>query len=271
MKKSISFLKKKAKKIRKEILSMAFATHGAHISSSLGIVEMLVTLYWSVMNSNPKLPTQKNRDRFILSKGHAVSALYAVLAEKGFLSKKLLKTYGKDGSSLLGHPEYGTPGIEFSTGSLGHGLSVATGMALAAKLDNKKYSVYTLLSDAECEEGTVWETALFASHHSLNNLCVLIDYNKLQAFGKTNEIINLEPLGDKWKSFGWHVIEIDGHDFSQLLFAFSSAAKSMIPTCIICHTIAGKGVSFIEDKVEWHYRNLTKEEYDKAVIAIDTQ
>lgn len=255
-----------SKNIRKKILKMAYESQASHISSSLSAVDILTVLYFKILNVDSSNPLAKNRDRFILSKGHAVAVLYAILAEKGFFPVKVLDSYYKDGG-LPGHSTRGyAPGVEVSTGSLGHGLSMAAGMALAAKKDGLKHRIFTLMSDGECEEGSIWEAALFSAHHKLDNLIGIIDYNKLQAFGRTNEILNLEPLLDKWTAFGWQTREVSGHNHSEIEKALSEIPfRTTKPSLIIAHTIKGKGVSFMEDKMEWHYKNLTKEEYELSL------
>jgi len=256
-----------AKEIRKKVLKMVFDSRTPHLGSSLSAVDILTVLYFKILKIDPKNPLDENRDRFILSKGHAAAALYAALAERGFFPKEILDGYCRDGGKLPGHSTRGcVPGVEVSTGSLGHGLPMGAGMAIAAKNDGKNYRIFILMSDGECEEGSVWEAALFASHHQLDNLIGIIDYNKLQAFGRTNEILNLEPLKKKWEDFGWKVKEVDGHSFSEIEESLSKIPfEKGKPSLLICHTIKGKGVSFIEDKLEWHYKNLTKEEYDMAL------
>jgi len=260
-----------SKEIRKKILKMNYLSQGTHIGSSLSVVDILTILYFKILKINPNNPLEENRDRFILSKGHAAASLYAALAQKGFFPDKILDSYCQDGQKLPGHATRGSvPGVEASTGSLGHGLSMASGMALASKRDNKNYHVFALLSDGECDEGAVWEAALFASHHKLDNLVAIIDYNKLQAFGRTNDVLNIEPLKDKWLSFGWEVKEIDGHNFSEIEKTLSIIPfKKGKPSLIIAHTIKGKGVSFMEDKLEWHYKNLTQEDYQSALKELD--
>ncbi len=256
-----------SKEIRKKIIKTMFNSRTSHLSSCLSCVDVLAVLYFKILKINPKEPKNANRDRFILSKGHAVAALDATLVQRGFFSENVLSSYCKDGGKLAGHSTYNcVPGVEVSTGSLGHGLSMGIGMALAAKNDGKKYRVFVLMSDGECDEGSVWEAALFASHHKLDNLIGIIDYNKFQAFGKTNEVLNLEPLSKKWKDFGWEVIEINGHSFPEIEKAMSKIPfKKGKPNMIIAHTVKGKGVSFIENKLEWHYKNLTQEEYKLAL------
>lgn len=256
-----------AKKIRKSILNLIYNTKSPHIGPSFSIVEILIALYFGHLNVSPNNPLNPDRDRFILSKGHACPAFYAVLAEKGFLSEEDLKGFAVNGGMLEQHPNKDIKrGIEVSTGSLGHGLSIGVGMALAAKQDKKNYKIYVLLSDGELNEGSVWEAVMFASQHGLDNLVAIVDYNKIQALGYNKDIINLEPLSQRWSSFGWTVREIDGHDFSQIFEAFDkipfSAGK---PNIIIAHTVKGKGVSFMEDKLLWHYRSPNDKEYEIAL------
>ena len=256
-----------AKSIRQKTLTMSYEAKGSHIGSCLSCVDILTVLYFKILNIDPANPLADERDRFILSKGHAAASLYATLAQRGFFPEEILKKYSQDGEKLAGHPSRGcVPGVEVSSGSLGHGLPMAAGMALAAKRDKKSYRVFTLMSDGECDEGSVWEAALFSSHHKLDNLTVVIDRNQLQAFGRTSEVMELEPLAQKWQAFGWSTTEINGHDFTALEAALSGVPAAVgKPSVIIAHTIKGKGVSFMEDKLEWHYRNLTKEEYELAI------
>lgn len=256
-----------SKEIRKKILKMMFDSQTAHLGSCLSAVDILTVLYFKILKIDPKNPLDENRDRFILSKGHAAAALYATLAQRGFFPEKILNGYCLDGGKLPGHSTRGcVPGVEVSTGSLGHGLSMGTGMAMAAKNDNKDYRIFVLMSDGECEEGSVWEAAMFASRHQLDNLIGIVDYNKLQAFGRTNEIMALEPLKEKWESFGWQVKEVDGHNFAETEKNLSQIPfEKGKPSLLICHTIKGKGISFLEDKLESHYKSLTKEEYEKAL------
>lgn len=258
--------------IRKKIVKMHANSQSPHIASALSCVDILVALYFSTLKICPKKPNDKSRDRFILSKGHACSALYAVLVKKGFFFERLLKEYCIDGEKLPGHSTKGcVPGVEVSTGSLGHGLSLGVGMAIAGKYDKLDYRVFVLLSDGECNEGSVWEATMFAAHHKLDNLIAIIDYNKLQAFGRTNEVVNLEPLAEKWRVFGWAVKEIGGHNFGQLIKTFRSIPfRKNKPSLIIAHTVKGKGVSFIEDRLEWHYKSPTPEEYERAVRELDS-
>jgi len=256
-----------SKGIRRKILKMVLDSQTSHLGSCLSCVDILTVLYFKAMKIKPKDLTRGSHDRFILSKGHAAAALYAVLAEKGFFPEQELKNYCADGYKMAGHSTKDcVPGVEVSTGSLGHGLPMGAGMALANKRDKNKRRVFVLMSDGECDEGTVWEAALFASHHKLDNLVAIVDYNKLQAFGRTNEVLNLEPFAKKWSDFGWEAKEVDGHNFSELEKAFMSVPfKKEKPTIVIAHTIKGKGISFIEDRLEWHYKNLTEEDYQSGL------
>jgi transketolase len=262
-----------AKGIRKKILKMIFDSRSSHIGSAFSCVDILTVLYFKILKIDPKNPSIESRDRFILSKGHAASALYATLAQRGFFPDKVLDTYCLDGGMLPGHATKGyVPGVEISTGSLGHGLSVGAGMALAGKADKKKYRVFVLISDGECDEGTVWEAALFAHHHKLDNLIGIIDYNKLQAFGKTKDVLDLEPLKEKWTSFGWQVKEIDGHNFNQIEKVLSKTPfKKNKPSIVIAHTIKGKGISFMESKLEWHYKSPSEKEYISALKELNSK
>ena len=250
---------------------MIFDSQASHIGSALSCVDILTVLYFKILNINPQSPLAENRDRFILSKGHAASALYATLALKGFFSEEILDTYCQDGGKLPGHSTKGcVPGVEVSTGSLGHGLPMGVGMAIAAKNDGKKYRIFVLMSDGECEEGSVWEAAMLASHHKLDNLIAIIDYNKLQAFGRTNEVINLEPLTKKWAAFGWVVKEVDGYNYSDIEKAMREIPfKKNKPSIIIAHTKKGKGISFMENKLEWHYKSPNKEQFELALKELD--
>jgi transketolase len=258
-----------ALKIRKHAVSMTSTGGSSHIGSILSIADILAVLYGSILNYNSSSPKWKNRDRFILSKGHAGAGVYAALAESGFMSKDKLKTHYQDGSDLSGHVSHkGIPGVEFSTGSLGHGLPVATGMALAARINQHHHKVYVLMSDGECDEGSNWEAALFAPHHKLDNLVVIIDRNKLQSIHSTEDTLGLEPFVDKWQAFGWNVIEVDGHNHEQLLNACESNVVGK-PLCIVANTTKGKGVSFMENQVLWHYRSPQGEEYDAAINELE--
>lgn len=252
---SAQFCKAKAREIRKATFSMVAKAKGGHLGSAFSIIDILTVLYFRILKINLKNPKDINRDRFILSKGHAASALYVTLAQKGFLKPGLLKNFLKDGSIFGVHPSsLDIPGIEFLSGSLGHGLCVGVGMALAAKHDRRKYKVYVLISDGECDEGSTWEAILSAAHFKLDNLVVIVDYNKIQAFGRVEEVMGLEPFKDKWKAFGFAVCEVDGHNPAQLISALENVPfVDNKPSAIIAHTIKGKGVSFMEDKIAWHY------------------
>ncbi len=249
-------LKHKAQRLRKTIFKVICQGGGGHIPACLSIVEILTVLYHQLLRIDPDNPKEADRDRFILSKGHASVALYAVLADKGFISFEELATYGHPGTVLGGHPDmYKVSGVEASTGALGHGFGFGVGMALAGKMDAKDYRVFTLLGDGECQEGSVWEAAMFAPQHKLDNLIAIIDYNKLQALDKLENIVSLEPLADKWTAFGWEVREVDGHDVTALLNVFQAVPfESGKPSLIIAHTTKGKGISFMENVPIWHYR-----------------
>jgi len=251
-------MKETAKEVKKKILKMVYDSQCSHVGSALSCADILTVLYFKILSIDLKKP---DRDRFILSKGHACTALYAVLAEKGFFPKEILDTYCKDGSKLFGHSTINSlPGIEASAGSLGHGLPIGAGMALAGN------RTFVLMGDGECDEGSVWEAALFASHHKLDKLTAIIDYNKIQAFGETNKVLNLEPLKDKWVSFGWSVKEIDGHNLDEIEETLKNVPfEKDKPSLIIAHTIKGKGVSFMENQLAWHYKSPTKEQYEQAL------
>ncbi|GCL36914.1 putative N-terminal subunit of transketolase [Sphaerospermopsis reniformis] len=264
---------KLAQQIRKHALRMTSLGKSSHIGSVFSIADILAVLYGEILQVDPQNPTWSARDRFILSKGHAGAGVYAVLAERGFFPVEKLNTHYQDGSDLSGHVSHkGIPGVEFSTGSLGHGLPVGAGMAYRAKLDDLSHRVFVLLSDGECDEGSNWEAILFAAHHHLDNLVAIIDYNKLQSITTIKETLNLEPFADKWRSFGWAVQEIDGHDHSAIQSACLKIPFELgIPNCIIAHTTKGKGVSFMEDSVLWHYRSAQGEEYEKALQELNSQ
>jgi len=260
-----------AKKVRKHVLEMTSRGGSAHVASAFSIADILAVLYGSVLRVNASDPESPNRDRFILSKGHAGSAVYAVLAECGFFDLEKLKTHYQDGSDLSGHVSHkGLPGVEFSTGSLGHGLGVGAGMAMAAKMDGRNNRVVVLLSDGECDEGSNWEAILFAAHHKLNNLVAIVDYNKIQSLDTIANTLALEPFNEKWSSFGWQVIEVDGHDHEVLKEALTPSVDTGKPICIIAHTTKGKGVSFMENQVLWHYRTAKGEEFENAMAQLDS-
>ncbi len=254
-----------AQKLRIHAVEMAHYSKESHVAAALSTCDIIAVLYNDILHISPRNPYDENRDRFILSKGHACTAAYAVLAEKGFFPIEELNKQCQDGALLSGHITYkNVPGVEVSTGSLGHGCCVAAGMALNGKLKNKTYKVYTLVGDGECDEGSVWEMALFAHQYKLGNLCVIVDHNKMQAMGHCVDIADHINLAKKWKSFGWNVIEIDGHDHEAIKKAFS-IMKPDVPTCIVAHTIKGKGVSFMEDNLLWHYRDPQGEAYENAL------
>jgi len=260
-----------SKEIRKKVLKMVYEAQTSHLGSSLSCADILTVLYFNVLSIDPENPLDENRDRFILSKGHAAAVLYATLVQRGFFSEEILGKYCQDGSKLAGHSTKGcAPGVEVSTGSLGHGLPMGVGMALAAKKDDKDYRVFVLMSDGECQEGSVWEAAMFASHHKLDNLVGIIDYNKIQAYGRTNEILSLKPLSKKWKDFGWRVKEINGHNFSQIEGALSKIPFTQgKPSLLVAHTVKGKGVSFLENKLISHYKHINKDEYELALRGLE--
>lgn len=255
-------MKEIAKKIRKKVIKLLYKHKAAHLGSCMSSIEILVSLYFKIM---------KKGDKFLLSKGWAAAALYSILSEKKVINwNDLYKNYYEVGSKYWGLVHNTVPGIEHSFGSAGHGLPVACGMAYGLKINGQKNRVFCLASDGEMDCGTTWESALIAAHHKLDNLFLFVDYNKLQAFGETNKVLNLELLIRKWKSFNWDVYEINGHSFKEIMSTFKkSLSKKNKPHVFICHTIKGKGVSFAENKVEWHYFNLNKEQMKKALKDID--
>lgn len=257
--------------IRHRVLHMINKGKSSHIGTNYSMAEILAVLYGSILRIDSKNPEHPNRDRFILSKGHGCAALYAVLAERGFFPLEWLDTFYHNGARLAGHATHaGVPGVEISTGSLGHGLSVAAGMALAGKCDGKNYHVFCLLSDGECDEGSNWEPILFAPQHQLDNLVVIVDYNKIQSLGSVKEVLDLEPFADKWRAFNWSVQEVDGHDVNAVENALSGIPfETGRPSCLIAHTIKGKGVSFMEDKLLWHYRTPQDEEFNDALSELE--
>lgn len=258
-------LKEFSKEIRRDVLTMVYQSESGHLGCSLGIVDILLTLYFKVLHINPKKPALEIRDRFLLSKGHACSALYAVLARRGFFPKSYLATYFKDGSKLAGHVTLGSlPGIEATFGSLGHGLSIGIGMSLAIKHNNLPSRVYVLIGDGECAEGSIWEGINFAGHHKINNLILLLDNNNLQIMGKGSDILNSLPFENKFKGFGWDVKSVNGHDISAISKVLQPQTMSK-PLAIIVNTVKGKGVSFMENKVEWHGKCPNEEEYKLAL------
>ncbi len=255
-----------ANEIRKGALTAVYSAKSGHPGGSLGIADILAYLYFEEMNIDPDNPSMPDRDRFVLSKGHTCPALYAALAHRGFFAPEELVTFRHTGSFLQGHPDMKhIPGIDMSAGSLGQGISAACGMALSAKLSEKSYRVYTILGDGESEEGQVWEAAMFAAHYGLNNLCAFIDFNGLQIDGEVTKVMNPTPLDEKFKAFGWNVTVIDGHSFDEIDAAVQMAKKSDKPFAIIAKTIKGKGVSFMENKAEWHGSAPNAEQYEQGM------
>lgn len=255
-------LKLKANFVRNKVLDMITSANKGHIGGAFSCTDIIVTIYYSnIFNFNPK---EKERDKFILSKGHSCPALYVVLADLGYFPFFELDTFCKNGTRLEGHPDINIPGIDTTTGSLGQGLSVGSGMALSAKLDNKNFKTIVLIGDCECHEGSIWESVMFSGYHKLNNLIVILDHNKQCATDFEEDIINITPISDKWKSFNWNVITINGHSFDELLNCFNIVRNSQKPTIIIAETIKGKGVSFMEKELIWHH---TVPKDDKIQIA----
>jgi transketolase len=248
---------------------MTHKARASHIGSCLSIADLLAVLYGTVLRLDPTTPSWPDRDRFLLSKGHAAAIAYAALAERGFFPHVWLDSYCDDGSALSGHINHrNVPGVEASTGSLGHGLSIGCGMALAGRNDGRNYRVFVLLSDGECDEGSTWEAVLFAGHHKLENLTAIVDYNGLQSLGFVKDVIDLEPFAAKWRSFGWHVQEIDGHDHDALVRALGAPSRAA-PTAVIARTVKGKGVSFMENQIAWHYKSANDEQLASALAEIE--
>lgn len=261
----IKELQQKARQIRRDIVDMLCRACSGHPGGSLSAADLVTALYFAVLRHDPKNPQWPDRDRFHMSKGHCCPLWYAVLAHTGYFPKEKLLTLRKLGSMLQGHPDRRTPGVEAASGSLGQGLSVALGMALAGKMDRKDYRVYCLLGDGETQEGNIWEAAMAAAHYRCDNLCAILDYNGLQIDGRTADVMGIDPVAAKWAAFGWHTIEIDGHDMKAILAAYEQAAGTAgRPTIIIARTTKGKGVSFMENVCKYHGVAPTKEEADKA-------
>lgn len=255
-----------ARAIRLAVLDMVAAVKSSHIGGSFSVIDILTALYFRTLRLDPQSPDWPDRDRLIFSKGHCAAALYATLAHRGFAPISRLAEYFADGSLLIGHPTRGClPGVEVTSGSLGHGLPMGAGMAFAAKQETAAARVFVIMSDGECDEGSVWEAALLSAHHRLDNLVAVIDYNRLQGFGRTDEVCNLEPFADKWRAFGWGVVEVSGHDFGDLDRAFGTLpCRPNAPTVVICRTVKGKGVSFMENSLDWHYKYPQGEELERA-------
>jgi transketolase len=263
----LDFLRRRAAELRGQVIWMSHRASAAHLASCLSCIDVLTAAYWHALRIDPAKPLDPERDRFILSKGHAAMALYSTLAYRGYFPRELLDTYTADGGKLAEHPPANLlPGVEAATGSLGHGLPIACGHALAMRIKGgSSYRVFALMSDGECNEGSVWEAAMFAAAQKLDNLCVVVDYNKWQATARSNETLQLSPLREKWESFGWDAHEIDGHDVGALANALANTPNgSGKPVAFIAHTVKGKGVSFMEDDNNWHYRAPTADEVQQA-------
>ena len=270
MESKIKLLRKRANQIRKLVIEMLAAAGSGHPGGSLSAADIIACLYFGVLRYDSENPSWPDRDRFHLSKGHACPALYAALALAGYFNTEELWKLRKFGALLQGHSDRRVPGIDVGSGSLGQGLSVALGMALAGKIDKKDYRVYCIMGDGELQEGNIWEAAMASSHFKLDNLCAIIDYNRFQIDGMVDEIMNIEPLNDKWKAFGWNVIECDGHNMRELLESFDAAKRNKgKPTMIIAHTVKGKGVSFMEGVVDFHGRAPTEEEREIALRELE--
>lgn len=256
-----------ARSLRIRALDMIYRARSSHIGSCFSMAEILSVLYGGILQLRPGEPDWKERDRLVLSKGHACAILYAALSERGFFPLTWLESFCQNGSRLAGHATHAlVPGVEASTGSLGHGLSLGCGMAIAGKWAGSAYRVVCILSDGECDEGSIWEAALFAQHHKLDNLMVIVDYNKIQSLGTVAEVLELAPLAEKWRAFGWTAIEIDGHSVRELRESLGHFPIEMNrPSCVIAHTVKGKGVSFMEHNLLWHYRSPDAEEFARAM------
>lgn len=268
---TIEQLQKKATLLRRDIVEMITAAASGHPGGSLSAADLITALYFKLLRHKPSDPEWADRDRFILSKGHGAPALYAALARTGYFPVEALKTLRKLGSPLQGHPEKGKlAGVEASTGSLGQGVSIGAGMALAGRLDRKDYRVYVLMGDGEANEGQVWEAAMFAAHYKIDHLTVILDCNRQQLDGWTTEILDIEPLADKWRAFGWHVIDFNGHDFGHILNAFDEAQRTVgKPTLLLARTVKGKGVSFMENNLEFHGVAPTTDQLQASLKELD--
>jgi transketolase len=260
-----------ARTVRRHVVQMTHQAKASHVGTSLSMAELLAVLYGGILRVDPATLESPDRDRFVLSKGHGCAGLYAVLAERGFFPLARLAEFYQDGTRMAGHVTHGgVPGVEVSTGALGHGLSIACGMALAGRRDRRRFRVFALLSDGECDEGATWEAALLAAHHRLDTLVAIIDYNKIQSLGAVKEVLDLEPLAQKWSAFGWAVREIDGHDVAEIRGALSEIPLTAgRPTCVVAHTVKGKGVSFMENELLWHYRAPDATEMARALAELD--
>ena len=261
-----------ARRIRRHVVEMTHRAKASHVGTSLSMAELLAVLYSGVLRVDSSTLESPERDRFVLSKGHGCAGLYAVLAERGFFPRTCLGEFYQDGTRMAGHVTHGgVPGVEVSTGALGHGLSIACGMAFAGRRDRRQFRVFALLSDGECDEGATWEAALLAAHHRLDTLVAIVDYNKMQSLGTVKEVLDLEPLAQKWKAFGWETREIDGHDVAEIHRVLSQIpAAPGRPTCVVAHTVKGKGVSFMENDLLWHYRAPDAVEVARALAELDS-
>jgi transketolase len=259
-----------ARRIRLDVVRMVHRANASHVGTCFSMSDLLAVLYSGVLRVDPERPEWPRRDRLILSKGHGCAGLYAVLAETGFFPREWLEDYCQNGSRLAGHASHhGVPGVEVSTGSLGHGLSLGCGMALAARRDERDFRTFVILSDGECDEGSTWEAVLFAPHHRLDNLVAIVDYNKIQSLGSVDEVLDLEPFADKWRAFRWAVREIDGHDHGEVREALSSVPfEAGRPSVVIAHTVKGKGVSFMEHQLAWHYKSPNEEQLAIALAEL---
>jgi transketolase len=262
-----------ARKIRRHVVEMTHRAQASHVGTSLSMAELLAVLYGGILRVDPSVLESPDRDRFVLSKGHGCAGLYAVLAERGFFPPARLADFYRDGTRMAGHVTRGSlPGVEVSTGALGHGLSIACGMALAGRRDRRLFRVFALLSDGECDEGPTWEAALLAAHHRLDTLVAIVDYNKIQSLGTVKEVLDLEPLAQKWQAFGWEAREIDGHDVTEIHRVLSRVPLAPgRPTCVVAHTVKGKGVTFMENNLLWHYRAPDAVEVARALAELDAE
>jgi transketolase len=259
-----------ASRIRQHTIEMVAQAKASHLGGCLSLADVLAVLYREILRLNPGQPDWPDRDRFILSKGHAGAALYAALAETGFFPAEELTRFGQNGSALMAHVSHQVPGVEFSTGSLGHGLPFGCGKALAAKRQGRRWRVFVMLSDGELDEGSTWEALLFAPHHHLDNLIAIVDYNKIQSLGAVSEVLELAPLADKLRAFRWAVREVDGHDHQAIRAALTTVPwEAGKPSCLIAHTIKGKGVDFMEDQLLWHYQSPDAEQVKAALRQLD--
>jgi transketolase len=263
----IGFLKSKSRFVRRQILEIIVAAQKGHIGGSLSCTDILVSLYYGdILRFRPNNPSWIGRDRFILSKGHSCEVLYAILADLGFISESLLASCSQNGNLLGGHPDRHIAGVEIDTGSLGHGLGIGAGLALSAQIDNKDFMTYVLLGDGECYEGAIWEAAMFAAHHNLNNLVAIVDRNKQITLDYTEECNALEPFAQKWVAFGWHTVTVNGHSFPELISTFKSVCNQQknMPIAIIANTVKGKGISFMEGNLRWHHGLPSEEQIEIA-------